>query len=645
MKQFLLLLFFSTFLRCTILGQSYRNKSLLPADFHKNIQAIPLSQKNDKSLNSHFTAKFPVKSGSLTSYRISQLVTEAKIGNTIYDFQTDASIYNRLILHADGTLSASWNFIAQDSANSTRGTGYNYFDGTAWGPIPTKRIEPNNRTGFVNIVTTLTGKEISIGHSNTLGGLLLTSRSQKGIGAWTEYPAALGQATNDTWAKAISGGANGETIHVICNGSGTSGTPYLGQIGPLLYSRSLNGGATFTILRSLIPACDSTHNFGYGASSYSIDEKGDTLAIVVGSFTTDLIFLKSTDNGFTWTSRTIQSFPVPFYNDVLDSLPDLNGDGTSDDIETASGDANVILDNNGFAHVFWSNIRVTDTSASAQLGYYPNGNDGLYYWNENFAFGASPDTIAHANDLNGDGLLTIASGSQGGGKMGLYRGGITQMPSSGVDACNNIFVCYQTLCENCDTTMYGSSHKQVYVKSSIDGWNNAINIDQDSNSLNHECVYACMAKRVDSAIHIIYQRDLAPGNSLCTIFGPPNGCIQAGWNSLASDIIYANLGTDTFTNCGLSISNINANDLALNNFPNPIQNECILSFQLTYPSVVEVIIKDVLGKIIYSETKGLLPTGKQLVKLDANKFANGIYFYSVKTAMKEESKKILVLHE
>jgi hypothetical protein len=78
-------------------------------------------------------------------------------------------------------------------------------------------IEPIQRTGFTNIVVTSSGREMVIAHSSTAPGMLLTSRPQKGTGAWTsEDSLALGNVgSTDTWAKAISGGANGETVHSL----------------------------------------------------------------------------------------------------------------------------------------------------------------------------------------------------------------------------------------------------------------------------------------------------------------------------------------------------------------------------------------------------------------------------------------------
>jgi len=89
------------------------------------------------------------------------------IGSTWYDLQSNKSVSNRIIKCADGSISAIWTrgFNSGTDYND-RGTGYNYFDGTSWLPLPTDRIE-DIKTGFPSL-TLANGKEIVISH-NSLG--------------------------------------------------------------------------------------------------------------------------------------------------------------------------------------------------------------------------------------------------------------------------------------------------------------------------------------------------------------------------------------------------------------------------------------------------------------------------------------------
>ena len=79
---------------------------------------------------------------------------EVRIGQTLYDLQTNNSVNYRLENFGDGTLSALWTFSNQATAWSDRGMAYHQFDGTAWTRLPDYndaanifRIE-DARTGF-----------------------------------------------------------------------------------------------------------------------------------------------------------------------------------------------------------------------------------------------------------------------------------------------------------------------------------------------------------------------------------------------------------------------------------------------------------------------------------------------------------------
>ena len=65
---------------------------------------------------------------------------ETEIGDTRYDLQTNSAIQRRIINHTNGTVSATWTYSAVNSW-ATRGTGYNYFNGSSWGTAPTSQIE------------------------------------------------------------------------------------------------------------------------------------------------------------------------------------------------------------------------------------------------------------------------------------------------------------------------------------------------------------------------------------------------------------------------------------------------------------------------------------------------------------------------
>src|SRR5690606_21060041 len=114
----------------------------------------------------------------------------------------------------DGTNSAAWTFSSETSSSFTdRGTNYNYFDGSAWGPISYNRIE-NERTGWPSLLYTTGGTEMTIAHTSN-GQLLKSSRATKGSGTFAFNYVTSNISNGFLWPRAAVGGASGNTIHLI----------------------------------------------------------------------------------------------------------------------------------------------------------------------------------------------------------------------------------------------------------------------------------------------------------------------------------------------------------------------------------------------------------------------------------------------
>ena len=97
-----------------------------------------------------------------------QNFNETVIGTSTYDLQSNASVQNRIIVHDDGTISATWTMSQEYNISYTdRGTGYNFFDGTSWGTQPTNRLE-SSRGGWPSIIALGNGSEHVITHNASL---------------------------------------------------------------------------------------------------------------------------------------------------------------------------------------------------------------------------------------------------------------------------------------------------------------------------------------------------------------------------------------------------------------------------------------------------------------------------------------------
>jgi len=587
--------------------------------------------------------------------------------------QTNATISNRLVRSDDGTMSAVWTFSSQTATYSDRGTGYNYYDpnsanlwSNGWfdpitsnGPgLGTITRTESVRTGFTNICVTGSGAELSISHSSTIfpGSIVMhqNRRATKGTGAWTGR-ALIDTATSGLyyglWGKAI---ADGDYVHAIwrassvdASGAASTAIARNGQTGELLYGRSNDGGATWGILSQGNPLIDSTYNLGFGGDSYSIDAKNGVVAIAYSGISTDVGILKSTDNGNTWTRTVIQQFPIPFF-DEAHNLTDINNDGVVDTVDSNGEDAHVLIDDNGMCHVWFSAMRMLNSDTTdGSYSYFPN-EDGMYYWNESMGTN-NYVLITGVIDANGDGTINLPTSTTCSLLSGYYGGcGLTCMPSAGIDANGTIYLCYQSICEACDTTTFTSgsyqARRHVYVMYSTDHgatWSTPEDIvpttAQGGSGEGQEAAYGCMARKVDSDIYILYQRDTQPGNSLYTA----GTCDEINNHGAGpSDIVVAKIPVSSLV--GINNTQKPADFTVSQNYPNPATGETNISVTLAKASSVQFEVTDVVGKVVYSEAYRNFVAGKNNITLNTQGFASGIYNYSVITNDNKVTKQMVV---
>lgn len=69
--------------------------------------------------------------------------------------------------------------------------------------------------------------------------------------------------------------------------TGNGGPIVNGLDGCLSYSRSLDGGANWDIVRALPPGVNDTEYIGFRADGYAMDAKDNTVAFVSGNITDD----------------------------------------------------------------------------------------------------------------------------------------------------------------------------------------------------------------------------------------------------------------------------------------------------------------------------------------------------------------------
>jgi hypothetical protein len=252
-------------------------------------------------------------------------------------------------------------------------------------------------------------------------------------------------------------------------------------------------------------------------------------------------------------------------------------------------------------------------------------------------------------DANGDGFINLPTSTTCSLLAGYYGGcGLTAMPTAGIDANGTIYLCYQSICEACDTTTFTSGSYQacrhVYVMYSTDHgatWSTPEDIvpttAQGGSGEGQEAVFACIARKVDSDIYVLYQRDTQPGNSLYTA----GTCDEINNHGAGpSDIVITKIPVSSLV--GINNTQKPADFTVSQNYPNPATGETNITVTLTKASSVQFEVTDVVGKVVYSEAYRNFVAGKNNITLNTQGFASGIYNYSVITNDNKVTKQMVV---
>lgn len=465
---------------------------------------------------------FKAPTGASAGSRAKGAANGVVLAETWYDLQTNAAIDNRTQKNSDGSVTAAYTFSATSGPNYTdRGTGYSYKASSAWTAKPTARIE-NERTGWPSIMTLADGSEVVISHSTANDRLYMSKRSSKGSGTWTHTIdptkatlAGIGSGYL-LWPRAVAGGKNGNTIHMIAltepTGGTFSGSRYGGMNGALLYNRSKDGGTTWDIKHLLLPGIDTTAYDYIGGDNYSISAKGDVIAIAVYHRFGHVTVMKSTDNGDTWTTHRPLEFRYNRFN-LGDYL-------ILDSVVTSDNTGDVIIDNSGKLHVFFGSWRWKDDNITDSVYTVYRFDNGLHYWREDFGNGNHirlQGLIDQDGNPNGISFVSATPIADYGSKA------LNSAPSGGIDANGNLYVLFHGVMEDGSNGPSGKQYhfnnlhyRHQFAMKSTDGgctWGSPIDLTNAGTGF-EECVYGAMAPQVDSKIRFTYMEDINPGTAV-----------------------------------------------------------------------------------------------------------------------------------
>lgn len=551
--------------------------------------------------------------------------TTADIGFTYFDLQTNASVgqtawYNE----SNGRLFAVWNFVPElDPQLSLRGTGYNYFSGGLWQPMPQQRLE-NSRTGWPNILLTHDEEsELILNHNLTFGVLEQVSRSPVITGAWQEVLAPFsGPFGHLVWWPRIVRGDNAfgnRYLHALALTLPLQqgGKKYQGMDGALLYYRSKDNGKTWDKTNVLISGIDSTQFARIRPDCYAIDAYQNNVAIVVGGYGNSLVLLLSPDNGLTWSKFILQFFPIPrFY----DQITDTNGDGVAEWLDTNDGSLAVLIDKGGIVHVWAGYAQIyNDDTTDNTFSFNPYAN-GILYWNTSM-LNLPMKVIAMAMDQTGDDSLAI-------GPLGFFNTGLATHPSAGTDAQGNLYLSYSAVNE-LGRDSDGKSVRHTYLVGATYGgksWGLPYSVVAENTA---EAIYGKLCRFNDYNVRLIYQKDYCAGISLT--YGYPDPCNSGKINYMvyveapAHEVI-TQVPLVTDENSGLKL------------VPNPVRQHVQVLLPEPVPGMLS--IRNLSGVLVWQQPT----TGSASVQVDLSALPSGLYMVSWTTETSVLRARLVLSH-
>lgn len=629
------LLLFSLFLSLAVGTQAQSGyKKLNHPDVNKSVKTSLKNHNEAAVAEMDFTPSTAIV--STVTNKGANGVSDAVVMHTGYDLQSNGSISNRLIAFPDGTVAATaTRGTGLPPSPPDRGTGYNYYDGSIWGPQPTARIEPFY-SGWPSIAPLGINGEILVSHGGTPFGINAYTRETKGTGDWTE----LGQIADmpapweGTWARIVTTGEDNEIVHVVAADQDNNDL----SISHVFYNRSEDGGQNWQGWDTPPEIDFDFYTYSISADDYTMAANGNTVAILFASAWYDLFFIKSSDNGETWDKTVIWEHPYPSF--------DWDTSITTDTLWSCDNSANIAIDNNGMVHVVWGTIRVTHDEPGTTYGYFPY-TDGIGYWNESMGQIPTNPTNPHktldpeyleslgqgmvvgwAPDLNGDGEVNVTVNTE----LNYRTLGVSTLPAISIDNNGSIAIFYSTLNElRLDEGLNFRSMFATYKDGFFGSWY-YVNEDITAGVFHlFEEVYSVTSAPIgyDGTFHAMYSADGTIGLEMD----------KETPESFTDNKIYVAKITPVIIGVNEQINPVTELSSV---YPNPVNNRMNVDVNLSKAAKnAKVEVHNIAGQLVYNETNSLY-TGFNKVSIDASSLNKGVYFFTLTIDGYKETKKFVV---
>ncbi len=400
------------------------------------------------------------------------------VGFTQYDFQSNGSTGNRIVLDSQGGIQVAW-MNSNNYSGGHREIYYNYQDPIDhqwfWPQIGTN-VSYRNRDGYCQISAMNDDRAIVAYHNGVNDSIFAAINTAPGAPGFDYFhPVARFGNRPCIWPYLSVDGSG--RIQLIATDTTNSN-------GILAYTRSTNGGVSWTAVASV----DTLTTLSGVITSSPVSSK---VAIVyTHPYTTlqtmnDIYYIQSAD-GLLW--------------DYRNGKVNVTGYATDNDSLWAYTDCDAVYDYNDDLHIVWS-------------AWLVGADSGLYFNQRLFHYDVTSGTINIVNIFDSTWYDT-----QVWCDFGVWNFGISKM-SIGVDPTNNALFTTYTSWNTADCAMDGFANGDIFMSYSIDGGSHWTMKGNLTDSHTDSCIagdcdsdhWSTLAEKVDTKLHLFYVNDKDAG--------------------------------------------------------------------------------------------------------------------------------------
>jgi len=529
------------------------------------------------------------------------------VGTTYYDYQTNGSSGNRVVICDDGSKYFCWmSLLGWPYPGVPRHVFHNWMniDG---------ELNPNDFDGQVNVnagagYTTMDliyGNRGAItyhspGGANPTQVTVSVDWDPPGEGFFDHYdpPDEIFPHVPDEgilfWPYiAVDGN---DVIHIMSTESTDR------RLSRICYCNSTDGGNTWSALQFVDTVM---------VISSVVDASPVSDRVVVGyaktqdttkQYNNDIVYVPSED-GVNWDFRH-GKVNITNYLDDNDSL-------------WAYTDMDIIFDYNDYINIVW-----TASWESADGGYYYR-TDIYHYSEETEEINIAVPTHVDSGwfDIQGGWNMPIA-------KMNL-----------GASELGGLFMTY-TRFDTTDISAGGFGNGEIYMVFSYDGganWSEPRNLTESATpgcypegcDSDH---WSTLADVVNDSLHVLYINDKDAG-----------GIPQTEGSATENPVKYLTFPTPEDTTGVDDEINRPVNFSLDQNYPNPFNASTVISFSLQETTPVTVEVFDITGAKVTTLVNGTMTAGNHEVAWNASDVASGVYFYKLSAGDMSQTKQAVLI--